>query len=314
LELAYHDNNKRELELTRHVSLRQLDPQALLTLRATGSCQFTVPEWLYDRDCPGHYMRRIKTVALSLPSVVGPYASVNATLSLLSSSVRKSPIAGDYVRQGTDDDRFVDYAGSIQSVVTSSGTNDSGLFETNLRDERFLPFEGAGAISTWKIDLPSEYRAFDYSTLADVILHVRYTARQGVDPTKVRTALDELLHQVGQARLALLFGLRQEFPTEWSAFANGAGDFTVALRKDYFPYMVQGKTLVIDALDFYRSDSGAHAGPVRLEVPLVSPPSLVDLGAQLSTRGGPPATLTVSGGLPREAAAQVFLIVRYHLA
>ena len=26
MELAYHDNNKRELELTRHVSLRQLDP------------------------------------------------------------------------------------------------------------------------------------------------------------------------------------------------------------------------------------------------------------------------------------------------
>ena len=32
MELAYHDNNKREFELTRHVSLRQLDPLALLTL------------------------------------------------------------------------------------------------------------------------------------------------------------------------------------------------------------------------------------------------------------------------------------------
>ena len=29
LEMAYHDNNKRELEMTRHVSLRQLDPMAL---------------------------------------------------------------------------------------------------------------------------------------------------------------------------------------------------------------------------------------------------------------------------------------------
>ena len=33
MELAYHDNNKRELELTRHVSLRQLDPLALLALQ-----------------------------------------------------------------------------------------------------------------------------------------------------------------------------------------------------------------------------------------------------------------------------------------
>ena len=31
MEMAYHDNNKRELELTRHVSLRQLNPVALLS-------------------------------------------------------------------------------------------------------------------------------------------------------------------------------------------------------------------------------------------------------------------------------------------
>ena len=77
MELAYHDSNQRELELTRHVSLRQLDPLALLTLKITGSCTVTVPEWLYDRDCPGHYMRRIKTVAVSTPSVVGPNTSLN---------------------------------------------------------------------------------------------------------------------------------------------------------------------------------------------------------------------------------------------
>ena len=94
MELAYHDNNKRELELTRHVSLRQLDPLALLALRTTGHCTFTVPEWLFDRECPGHYMRRIKNVALSLlPSVTGPYTSVNCTLTLQSSSIRTSSAA-----------------------------------------------------------------------------------------------------------------------------------------------------------------------------------------------------------------------------
>lgn len=75
-EMAYHENNKRELALAKHVSLRQLNPVALLTLKATGSCTVTIPEWLYDLDCPGHYMRRIKSVARSIPSVVGPYTSV----------------------------------------------------------------------------------------------------------------------------------------------------------------------------------------------------------------------------------------------
>ena len=34
--------------------------------------------------------------------------------------------------------------------------NDSGLFEPNLRDERYLPFEGCGAISSWCLELPKE--------------------------------------------------------------------------------------------------------------------------------------------------------------
>lgn len=96
--------------------------------------------------------------------------------------MRKSPIAGaDCARQGSEDDHFVDYIGAVQSIVTSSGQNDSGLFETNLRDERFLPFEGAGAESTWKLDLPPDYRAFDYQTISDVVLHIRYTARSAVE-------------------------------------------------------------------------------------------------------------------------------------
>lgn len=255
MEMAYHDNNKRELELTRHVSLRQLDPLALLVLKTTGTCQVTIPEWLYDKDCPGHYMRRIKSVGLSLPSVVGPYTSVHCTLSLLRSSVRKSPIVnGDYARQGSDDDRFVDYVSAVQSVVTSTASNDSGLFETNLRDERFLPFEGAGAESTWKLDLPNpaDYPAFDYATISDVILHIRYTARQGIDATTVSDALKDLFPPDG-TNLALLFSLAHDFPTEWSAFANraGADPFTATIRRDYFPYFTQGKTITINQLDLY---------------------------------------------------------------
>ena len=36
MEMAYHENNKRELELTAHVSLRQLDPLALLDAQERG--------------------------------------------------------------------------------------------------------------------------------------------------------------------------------------------------------------------------------------------------------------------------------------
>ena len=317
MEMAYYDNNKRELELTRHVSLRQLDPLALLTLKATGSCSVTIPEWLYDLDCPGHYMRRIKNVALSIPCVIGPYTSVNCTLSLLKSSLRKSPIAGDeYARQGSEDDRFVDYIGAVQSIVTSSANNDSGMFETNLRDERFLPFEGAGVESTWKLELPrpQDYPAFDYATISDVILHIRYTARQGVEPGKVRTALNDVLRQASQSNLSLLFSLRHDFPTEWSAFVNGTGDFSATIRKDYFPYFTQGKPITIVGLELYKQDLGQNLKRHETGDPEAATSELNDpagkgqfiFAAEADGAGSDPV-------LTRTAGTQVFLIVHYSL-
>lgn len=312
MELAYHEHNKRELELTRHVSLRQLNPIALLTLKATGSCIVTVPEWLYDRDCPGHYMRRIKSVAISIPSVVGPYTSVNCTLSLLRSRLRKSllPKDGEYGHQGAGDDRFVEYIGAVQSIVTSSGNNDSGLFETNLRDERFLPFEGAGAESTWKLDLPKDYPAFDYATISDVILHIRYTARQGVDGTKVKTALEEQFS--AHSDLALLFSMRHDFATEWSVFVNGTSDFTATIRKDYFPYFAQGKTITITGYELY----GVNGMNPPRHHPVGNQATWDAATASLSTNqsfdiSAAPDGVGPTQVLTRAANAQVFLIIRY---
>ncbi len=304
MEMAYLDNNKRELELTRHVSLRQLDPLALLTLKSTGTCAVTVPEWLYDRDCPGHYMRRIVDVALSIPCVLGPYTGVHCTLSLLKSSLRKSPALadGEYPRQGADDDRFIDYAGAVRSIVTSGANTDNGMFQTNLRDERFLPFEGAGAESTWKLELPQDYPAFDYATISDVILHIRYTARQGVDAQKVRKALGDLFQQGDQTNLAAFFSLRHDFPTEWSKYLNGNDDFSVQIRRDHFPYFAQNRKITVSAFDLYGANVSDHHALDR-------PQASLDLtGPQNFTFTAGPAD-----GLPRSPDQESFLILRYSL-
>jgi hypothetical protein len=93
-------------------------------------------------------------------------------------------IGDQYARVDAEDNRFSDSYGSLQSIVTSSAQNDTGMFETNLRDERYLPFENSGAISEWQLQLPAdpsknEPAQFDYNTISDVILHIRYTARDG---------------------------------------------------------------------------------------------------------------------------------------
>ena len=163
MEAAYLDQNKREYELTKHVSLAQLDPQALLQLKNTGKCLVQVPEAAFDLDHPGHYMRRHKAVSLSIPCVAGPYTTVGCKLSLISNRYRKSTAlrqggATDkdkYQEQAGNDERFVYNVGTIQSIATSTGQSDSGMFELNFRDERYLPFEGTGAIGTWQLELPA---------------------------------------------------------------------------------------------------------------------------------------------------------------
>ena len=88
MDVAYLDQNKREYEITKHISLNVIDPISLINLKETGACVLTLPEALFDLDYPGHYMRRLKTVSLTIPCVTGPYAGVNCTLTQLNSSIR----------------------------------------------------------------------------------------------------------------------------------------------------------------------------------------------------------------------------------
>lgn len=256
MEMAYHELNQREYELTKHVSLLQVNPLALLQLRTTGRCTVALPEALFDMDGPGHYFRRIKTAAVSIPCVTGPYASVNCTLTLLKSSIRKtqSLIDREYTRENAEDDRFSDYFGSLQSIVTSSAQNDSGLFETNLRDERYLPFENSGVVSEWQLELPAnpsknDPAQFDYNTISDVILHLRYTAREGGGLLR-KEAVKNLATTIEAAQAAgsvRLFSVRYEFPTEWAKFqgqtpgANPRFELALNLREEHYPFWSQGR-------------------------------------------------------------------------
>jgi hypothetical protein len=240
MDIAYLENHRRELELTRHISLLQIDPVALITLRQTGRCEFNIPELLYDMDCPGLYLRRIKSVNVTVPCITGPYTGVHCKLTLLSSSVRTSTTGQDYAR-AADDPRFMDDFSAIDSIVTSSGQNDPGLFEPNLRDERYLPFEGAGAISAWRVELPSTVRQIDYDTISDVILHVRYTARDGGGRLRDLASADveDRLAQLAPVRL---FSIRHEFPTEWARFKSTAApnDLVFTIEPEHYPLWTRG--------------------------------------------------------------------------
>lgn len=294
LEMAYHEHNRREYELTKHVSVQQIDPLALVRLRATGRCTVRLPEALFDLDGPGHYFRRIKSVAVSVPCVTGPYTGVNCKLTLVSSSIRVSAIAdGTYPRDGLEDARFKDYFGSIQSIVASSGQQDSGLFETNLHDERYLPFENAGVIGEWQLELPGNPSdgdpvAFDYDTIADVVLHVRYTARDGGGQLKA-TAIQNVkdLIDAGSAAGSIrLFSMRHEFPTEWGRFTSQdpgpqrRHELAITLRPEHYPFWSQGRLNAVARIDLFAASA---ADPAPATVPVADRADTTDAAALSDT-------------------------------
>ncbi len=251
MDVAYLDQNKREYEITKHVSLVLHDPIALVMLKETGQCEVELPEALFDADYPGHYMRRLKSLSLTIPCVVGPYTSVNCTLTLLSSKIRIDSKVNDADMYAAQlESQVIRNFGAIQSIATSSGQNDSGLFELNFRDERYLPFEGAGAVLRCRIDMPKDTNAIDFNTLSDVVLHLKYTAREGGEMLKkwAKKAMLEAIEE--NTALTRLFSLKHEFPTEWYRFlhpASNTDDNSIKLEisKDRFPFLFQGRSIII---------------------------------------------------------------------
>lgn len=225
MDAAYLDLDRRELELTKRISLRQLNPEALVALRENGTCSFVVPEVLFDLDHPGHYRRRIKSVSLSIPAVVGPHTSIGATLSLTDSWVRTSPTPGGAYAETT---LIGGVTSGINSIATSTGRADSGVFNLDFRDDKLLPFEGAGAISNWTLTLPNNVRQFDYDTISDVELEIRYTARDGGFRDAVELEIGNMVEAaLTNGQLSLLLSGRVAFPVDLEQFLYPASGQTV---------------------------------------------------------------------------------------
>jgi hypothetical protein len=272
MEAAWYELNTRRLELTKHISLGQVDPLALVRLKATGACDFTLPEWLFDLDHPGHYQRRIKTVSLTVPCIVGPYTSVNATLSLTNHGTRvtEDVAAGYGDPLNPDGERFAKVDVPIQAIATSTAQDDSGLFELHFDDERLLPFEGAGAVSTWHLDLPSADNAFDLSTVSDVVLNVRYTAVAG--STALVSAARDNRTAIVPASGARLIVLHQELGAEWQRFLSPGPNtdqvLSFTLDQRYLPFAFrQASNVRLSRLELIVESPSTDPFEVQLTVP-----------------------------------------------
>jgi len=300
MDIAYLERNKRELELTKPISLAAVNALALQDLREKGACEFSLPEVLFDLDFPGQYFRRIRAVRLTIPCVTGPYTTVSAKLSLLGSAIRvestATPTAAEYPYKGYEDSRFVHDVGGIQSIATSTAQDDAGLFELNFRDERYLPFEGAGAISRFRLELPEKTRQFDYHTISDVVVSLSYTAREAGGSLKegakisVEDQLNTMLKLVSESPTGLVrvLSMKREFPQVLHQLLS-SGSATLRLLPEHFPYLLRQQRYSMKMLNA-QGNLGLHA---VLRASLPTPAQLT-----LSLNGGTPAGADNLNGEP----------------
>jgi hypothetical protein len=188
-------------------------------------------------------------------------------------TVNHYPRNTDSTGSPTNDSRFLDNVAAVQYIATSSGVNDGGLFEMNLHDERYLPFERAGAISIWQLEFPSAYPQFDRSTITDLIIHFSYTARDGgpmLQSVAAQSVQAKLKNSLTSGGLVLMrgFSARRDFPTQWYKFLNPAtGQDTQQLVMDItqrFPYFTKGLTIKISQVAVVADvpqNTNAQGGP-----------------------------------------------------
>lgn len=105
-------------------------------------------------------VRRIKQISVTLPALLGPYQDVQAVLGYTGTT----PLAL-----------------GCSAIAVSRGMNDSGQFQLDFNDGKYLPFEGIDISDTGTLTLrfPNATGAQKalLASLSDIILHVRYTIR-----------------------------------------------------------------------------------------------------------------------------------------
>jgi hypothetical protein len=294
MEKTYFDENIREYELTKHISLRVNFPAEFLRLKTEGRCEIDIPEWMFDVDYPGQYMRRIRNVSLTIPCVAGPYTGVHCRLTLLSNVTRINPLLtppphgcccpprscccqGERSEEGyplcADDPRMVKLYGAREAIATSGGQNDSGLFELSFNDPRYLPFEYMGAVSRWRIELPKENNYFDFDSLTDTILHLNYTSREGGEALRRAAAAAARRRTPGDGWAFL--DVRHEFPDAWELFHRSFDkevhrrELRLRLSRRHFPFLPHDPEIIIRkiALLFETEEPRDHSCPEREACP-----------------------------------------------
>ena len=277
------DTNKRKLSLTKTISLARLVPVEFERFRETGVLPFATTMEMFDRGFPGHYLRLIKRVRISVIALVPSIDGIHATLSTTGPS--RVVIGGDVFQT-------VPIRRGPEFIAMSAPNNSTGVFELDSQPDMLLPFEGSGVAMCWEFNMPKAANLLDYRTLADVLITWEYTALYNADYRQ--QVIQSLKPTVTADRP---FSFRNQFADQWYDLHNPDQTSTpmtvrFTTRREDFPPNIEALKIQHVLLYFVRSNATSFEVPVShlrytaQEEPGTAGGSATSIDGIISTRRG----------------------------
>ncbi|XCN72201.1 MAG: hypothetical protein Q3M24_18125 [Candidatus Electrothrix aestuarii] len=201
--------DQRKLQMSKTISLAMLDPVAFQQFKQTGTLPFHTTLKQFDHDFPGHYLRLIKRVRTSVIALIPPTQGIKA---MLSNSGISQVVVGT---QNGNQFEQQSIQREPESVALTAAINDSGVFELLEQPEMLLPFEGLGVQTSWEFLLPKPANAFNFNTIADVLITIEYTAL--ANSCYRKQVIGELDNSISAERP---FSFRHQFADAWYDLHN----------------------------------------------------------------------------------------------
>jgi len=281
------EKNQRRHSITKTISLAQHDPLAFHQFLETGVLPFVMPLELFDRDFPGLYVCLIKRVRTSVIALIPPTLGIRATLTL--SGLSRVVISGDLFQT-------IAVRRSPEVITLSAAANASGVSELQEQSEMLLPGEGHGVATSGEFMLPKTSNPFDFSTIADVLITVDYTALFSVDYRQQVIQRLNAKRTVSQDRA---FSFRHTFADAWYDLHNSEltphpMSVSVQISREDFPSNVDN--LRIDHVTLYFSrKAGANIEFDAVDLRLIQTAGGL-LGGVSGTDNGVISTRSSNGG------------------